>query len=183
MRYDEMPGASVVVFRKPSLTTFAVLGMLVLTIGVIAGALKPHDHGVMFGAVPLSLIVYILWLVASSGVRIDSRGITVHNLLMRHVVPWHELAEITAANGLIIRLRDETEIGSIMYGGSLLGALFGTPFTHRACARMNAKRREILAAATPGEGGTYRRSIHFSPWPPLVILVVLEALASLSLLR
>lgn len=184
MRYDSTPGQSVVTFRKAILETSALLGMLVPLIGVIAGALEPHDHGVMFGAIPLTLCAYVLWLLARSSVRLEPDGVVVDNFLIRHVIPWHELAEIAVADGLVIRLRGGRKIGSIMYGGSVAGAILGYRYTRSVCAKMNAKRQEILSSgALRDENGTYRRIINFSPWPPLLMFAVLEALASLSLLR
>jgi hypothetical protein len=42
-------------------------------------------------------------------------------------------------------------------------------------------RRAGIAVALPASDG-YVRRIGFSPWPPLVILALMEAIASLSLL-
>jgi hypothetical protein len=115
-------------------------------------------------------------------VRLGRDGVIVDNLLVRHVIPWGELVEIYVGNGLVFRLRDGQRIGSMVYGGSVLGAVLGYRYTRRVAARMNAARQEILAgsaAASPESG--YRRMLGFSPWPPLIILVIMEAITSLSL--
>lgn len=174
------------VFRKTSLTAFAWLMMLVLAIIVLVLALRPGGavSDIFFGTIIFAIGTYVLWLVASSAVRINREGVIVDNFLLRHVIPWQQLSGIAIGYGLEIRLRDGAKIGSIMYGGSLLGALTGNRLAGQACARMNAKRKEILSSGIPPEGnGPYRRVINFSPWPPLIILAVLEGIASLSLLR
>jgi hypothetical protein len=128
--------------------------------------------------------VYIIWLIGGhSAVRLGRNGIFVDNLLVRHVIPWGELSEIGVQGGLIFRLRDGQRIGSVMYGGSVMGALLGYRYTRGVAERMRAARAELLAGAPePLPSADYVRRIAFSPWPPLVILAVMEAIAALSLL-
>jgi len=48
---------------------------------------------------------------------------------------------------------------------------------------MRAARQELLAeSAELPASGEYARRIGFSPWPPLAILALMEAIAALSLL-
>ena len=186
MGHDQTPGASVATFRKTSLATFASSGMLLFAIIVLAVALKPgvDVKGTFEGAIIMAIGAYVLWLLATSAVRIGKDGVIVDNFLLRHIIPWPHLIDIEVDDGLVIRVSDGPNIGSIMYGGSVLGALGGYRLTERACARMNAKRKEILSSGIPPEGnGPYRRVIHLSPWPPLIILAVFEGIASLALLR
>jgi hypothetical protein len=145
-------------------------------------------HGVndlFAGAIGFSLFGYFFWLLGwHSAVRLDRYGVIVDNLLVRHVIPWGELSEIEVGNGLFFRLRDDRMVGSIMYGGSVMGALLGYRYTRKVAARMRAARDELLTGTVelPTSDG-YVRRIGFSPWPPLVILALMEAIASLSLLR
>ena len=186
MRHDKTPGASVATFRKASLATFAWLVMLVPVTGTLAVALKPgvYVKETFEGAIIMAIGAYVLWLLATSAVRIRQDGVIVDNFLLRHVIPWQQLIDIEVRNGLLIRVNDAPNIGSIMYGGSLLGALTGNRLAEQACTRMNAKRKEILSTGIPPEGSRlYRRMIRFSVWPPLIILAVFEGLASLSLLK
>jgi hypothetical protein len=137
------------------------------------------------GAFFFSLFVYFFWLLGwHSAVRLDRERLIVDNLLVRHVIPWGELSEIGVGNGLFFRLRDGRQIGSIMYGGSVIGALLRYRYTRQVAARMRAARDGLLAGASelpPSDG--YVQRISFSPWPPLLILALMEAIASLSLLR
>jgi hypothetical protein len=186
MRHDKTPGVPVATFRKASLATCASLGMLVPVIGILATAFRwgRVASGIFLAALIMTPLAYALWLLASSAVRIGKDGVIVDNLLMRHIIPWHNVIDIAVDNGLVIRVFNGPNVGSIMYGGSVLGALSGYTLTERACARMNAKRKEILSSGIPPEGNKpYRRIIHFSPWPPLIILAVLEGLASVAFIR
>jgi len=106
----------------------------------------------------------------------------VDNLLARHVIPWDQLAEIGVGNGLEFRLRDGRKIGSVMYGGSVIGALFGYRYTRSVATRMNTARSKIHSQppqpSAPDD--SYRRVVGFSPYPPLVILAVMEAIAAIA---
>lgn len=171
-------------FRKWALSGFAGTGIAI----VLGGMVVMVTHGVrdlFAGAIGFSLFVYLFWLLGwHSAVRLDRDGVIVDNLLVRHVVPWGELSEIGVGNGLFFRLRDGRIVGSIMYGGSVMGALLGYRYTRKVAAQMRAARDELLTGKVelPMSDG-YVRRIGFSPWPPLVILALMEAIASLSLLR
>jgi hypothetical protein len=173
-------------FRKPALTLFASIGITVVGTGFVLAAVLPKpSKGTLGAAVLFSSFVYVIWLVGwHSAVRLNGQGVIVDNLLARHVIPWSQLTEIGVGNGLLFKLRDGASVGSVTYGGSVLGALFGYRYTAGVAARMTAAREQILSGtAHRSDGGAYRRVIGFSPWPPLVILAVMEAIAALSLLR
>jgi hypothetical protein len=173
-------------FRKPALTLFASIGITVVGTGFVLAAVLPKpSKGTLGAAVLFSSFVYVIWLVGwHSAVRLNGQGVIVDNLLARHVIPWSQLTEIGVGNGLMFKLCDGTSVGSVTYGGSVLGALFGYRYTAGVAARMTAARAQILSGtAHRPDGGAYRRVIGFSPWPPLVILAVMEAIAALSLLR
>lgn len=186
MQHDKTPGAPVVTFRRASLATFVSLLMLIPVIALLAASFEPGRiaSGIFLVALIMTPIDYGFWLFASSAVRIGEDGVIVDNLLVRHIIPWPHLIDIEVGNGLVIRVSDGPNVGSLMYAASLGGALVGYPGIEKVCARMNAKRKEILSGGIPPEGnGPYRRIIHFSPWPPLIILAVLEGLASLAYFR
>jgi hypothetical protein len=178
--------SAVITFRKPALTVFAWIGMSIVTTGYAVAAILPKPStGTFIAAVVFALFVYVMWLVGGhSAVRMGQDGVIVDNLLARHVIPWGELAEIDVGNGLVFRLRGGGHIGSVMFGGSVIGALLGYRYTRSVAERMNAAREEILhqLGPRPVTGGGYRRVLGFSPWPPLAIVAVMEAIASLSVL-
>lgn len=173
-----------VIFRKRGLSAFASAGIAIVVSGIVVMAV----HGVrdlFAGAVGFSLFAYAFWLVGwHSAVRVDRSGVTVDNMLVRHVIPWDQLTEIGVGNGLVFVLRDGRKIGSVMYGGSVIGALLGYRYTRGVAARMNAAWDKVLEESSPPSalGGSYRRVVGFSPWPPLAILAVMDAIAALSLL-
>jgi hypothetical protein len=150
--------------------------------GFAVVAFLNYNDSVFIGAVIISLLVYPLWLLGwHSAVRMDGDGVIVDNLLIRHVIPWQELSEIKVGYGLVFLLRDGRKFGSIMYGGSVIGAFLGYRYTSRVADRMRAARQELQArSAKLPASAEYARRIGFSPWPPLALLASLEALATLS---
>jgi hypothetical protein len=171
-------------FRKWALTAFAGAGFALAVGGMLAVVIS-HARDLFYGAPFNALFAYFFWLVGwHSAVRLDREQVIVDNLLVRHVIPWGELSEIGVGNGLFFRLRDGRMVGSIMYGGSVIGALLRYRYTRGVAARMRAARDELLAGTSelPSSDG-YVQRIGFSPWPPLLIVALMEAIASLSLLR
>jgi hypothetical protein len=176
--------AKAITFRKPALSVFASADLAV-AVTVMAVVVAKHARDLFTGAIVVSLFAYLFWLVGwHSAVRLVRNGVIVDNLLVRHVIPWGELEEIRIGHGLVFRLRDGQQIGSVMYGGSVIGAILGYRYTRKVAARMNAAwdgtRAGSPELAAPGD--SYRRVSGFSAWPPLVILAVMEAIVSLSLL-
>jgi hypothetical protein len=174
-----------VVYRKPWLTAVGVLGVLVpcgIFAGVCLGAPNASDP---VGAVIITLFAWFFWLIGwHSAVRMDAAGVVVDNVFGRHAIPWSALEAIEVSGGLTFRLRDGTSVGSLMYGGSLIGQLLGYPYYRRVAARMRGTQAELSPAvpeAPPGPAGS-RDGWHVSPWPPLLILAVLELMAVLALL-
>lgn len=174
---------SAVTFRKPALSVFASVGIAVTVLVMTLMAVK-GVRDLFTAAIIVSLFAYLCWLVGwHSAVRLRPDGVVIDNLLVRHEIPWYELSEIGVRNGLVLRLRDGERIGSVMYGGSVIGALLGYRYTQGVAARMSAARAQILGGSPlRPDGGAYHRGIGFSPWPPLLILAVMEAIAALSLL-
>ena len=170
-------------FHKWALTAFATAGIAFAVISMTVLAF--HNVRNLFpGAAVLSLFPYLFWLVGwHSAVRLSRDGVTVDNLLVRHVIPWDQLSEIGIGDGLVFKLRDGRKIGSIMYGGSLIGALLGYRNTRKAAARMRTAREHMLAGVQePPSAMSYHRKIAFSPWPPLAIVAAMEAITALPLL-
>lgn len=181
---DRNANSEIATFRKPVLEVFGCVGILALTGIFIAAALLPSPGpGSFFGALIFAAMIYAFWLVGiHSAVRISHSGVIVDNMLVRHVIPWGELGEIRVRYGLEFALRDGRRIGSVMYGGSVIGALLGYRYTRGVAARMTAAGRALeggpgVAAAA---GGTYRRVSGFSAWPPLAILMAAELIALIS---
>jgi len=174
-----------VAFRKSWFVMGAAAGV-VGSPALFAGLTLSHPNGSEpFGAVVGSLLNWLLWLAGwHSAVRMDSTGIVIDNLIVRNVIPWSALETIEVSGGLKFRLRDGTSVGSFMYGGSLIGEITRYPYTRRVAERM----RKAQAEFSPGVPGTLVRSEeasvgwHISPWPPLVILVIMESIAVLAVL-
>ena len=94
-------------FRKPAMTMFgvtALAGLVALYIVVAFGA-KQLGAGVFAVAAVNSLGLYVIWVIAPhSAVRMYANGVAVDNALLKHVIPWGDLAEIGVRDGLFFRL-------------------------------------------------------------------------------
>jgi hypothetical protein len=107
----------------------------------------------------------------------------IDDVLTRHVIPWGDLQGIEVRGGLIFELRGVPPIRMVMYGGSLYGLITGYRQQRSAAARMNAAREPLAAiqpATQPPEH--YVRRFRFSPWPPLVIVALMEVVATVGVL-
>ena len=122
-------------------------------------------------------------MCCNSSVRMNRSGMFVTDVLTRHVIPWTELRQIEVAGGMVIELRGGSSIRPAMYGGSLYGAVTGYRRQRKVAARMNATRERFQTSEpTPQSPARYTQKTALSPWPPLLLLVVMEAIAALGVL-
>jgi hypothetical protein len=175
----------VIVFRKPAIQAYCWLGMAAVTSMFVVAAFLPRPGaGTLAAAFVFAAGAYVLWLIgAHSAVRFTSSAVIVDNLLIRHVLPWSELSDITVDYGLEFRPNNKRRIRSIMYGGSVIGVILGYRSIRGVAVRMNSARRDFENRTDPtAASATYKRAVSFSPWPPLAILAVMEIIASVSLI-
>lgn len=171
-------------FRKGYLSA-VFLAAAAAFAAVFAIAAISHPNGSdPLGAAIISVFVYALWLLSwQSAVRMGPSGVVVDNLLMRHVIPWADLADIQVGAGLEFRLREGRTVRPLIFGGSLIGQVLGYRYTRRVAERMRATWAVLSALETdaPPDSGGYRCHVHVNPWSPLAILACLEAVAVLAL--
>jgi hypothetical protein len=85
---------------------------------------------------------------------------------------------IIVAGMTVMAAREVNDI----FTGAIVLSLF-VYFTRRVAARMSAAREELLAGTSelqPSDG--YAQRSGFSPWPPMLILALMEVIAPLPLL-
>ncbi len=171
-------------FRKPVLcvpASMAIAGIFIAWVVATFSAPRVSD---LSGALIFSTFMYFFWLVGwHSAVRIDGTGVRVDNFLVRHYIPWGELADIAVGSGLEFRLRDGGKVFSLMYGGSIIGHVLGYKYTRRVVARMCAAQQEMLSNVhdETREPLAYNSRYYVAPWPPVVILAATELIAVLAL--
>jgi hypothetical protein len=171
-----------VVFRNWPFWLFAwaVVAFMAFLLGLAAVSI---GGGGTFGvAVIFAVIAYVAWLIGChSAVRMDGSGMIVDDVLTRHVIPWGELLRIDVRGGLVFEVRGGPYIHMTMCGGSLMGVVTGYRLQRKTATRMNAARERFQASEpAPQPPAHYARTIGFSPWPPLVILAAMEAVAVLA---
>ena len=172
------------VFRNKPLIAFGWIGLA--GIGFAFGlAASDIGGGGTFGAAALIAVCgYLLWLICcSSSVRMDRSGMIVNDVLVRHVIPWADLRQVKVAGGMVIEVAGGPHIRPKMYGGSLYGAVTGYRQQGKVAARMNAAWQRFQAnGLTPQSPAQYAQRTALSPWPPLLILVAMEAIAAAGVL-
>jgi hypothetical protein len=102
---------------------------------------------------------------------------------MRHEISRNGLSDIRIGYGLTFGLWNGGEVGSVMFGGSVMGAVIGYKYTEKIAERMRQYRNQILADGPelPAFGG-YRSRFHL-PWTPLLaILAIFEVIATIAVL-
>ena len=173
-----------IVFRNKPVIAFGWAGLAIA--GILFGlAASDIGGGGTFGAaVLLAAISYAAWLLCCHcAVRMDGSGVIVEDVLTRYVISWAKLRQIKVAGGMVIEVRGGPCIRPMMYGGSLYGAATGYRRQRNIAARMNAARERLQASEpAPQSPARYAQMSALSPWPPLVILAVMEAIAAVGVL-
>jgi phosphotransferase system glucose/maltose/N-acetylglucosamine-specific IIC component len=172
------------IFRNRPFWVFAwaLLALIALVFGL--GASSIGGGGTFGAAAIIAVFAYVIWVIGChSAVRMDSSGMIVDDILTRHVIPWSELRAIDVRGGLVFEVRGGPYIQMMMYGGSLIGVVTGYRRQRKTTARMDAARERFQgSAAVPEPPAHYSRTIALSPWPPLVILAAMEAIAAVGVL-
>lgn len=129
-----------------------------------------------------SLMVTFFWTLGwHSAIRYTATHVSVTNALFTTTVAWADVKEVDIDDGLTIHLRDGKELGSIQFGGSLIGALTGYP-THRRARRM----LQAALKQAPQQDTAYAGPVQIArsvTWrPPTIAAAVVYAsfLAALS---
>jgi hypothetical protein len=172
-----------VVFRNRSYVAFGWAALLFAAFLFGLGASSIGGGGTFGVAVIFAIIGYMIWLLGChSAVRMNGSEIILEDVLTRHVIPWPELRGIEVRGGLVFEVRGGPNIRMWMYGGSLYGLVTGYRLQRKVAARMNAARKRLdeVSSTAPEHSPPYTRKIAFSPWPPLVLLIVMEAIAAVA---
>jgi hypothetical protein len=172
------------VFRKPlfyGITAIVIAGCF--TFFVVAAVSKPNGSA-FFGAVILSAFIYFFYLLGwQSCVRVVDAGVYVDNLLFRNFIPWRDLSQVKGGNGLLIVTRSGERIGSLMYGGSIIGLFTGNQQSRAVASRIITARKRAAEAGEPNDERSnqiYRSSVNFQPLPIVIPLAAMELVAGLS---
>jgi hypothetical protein len=172
-----------VVFRNKPFFVFGLACVAVIALVFGLGASDIGGGGTFGVAVMIAAVAYVVWLIGcNSSVRMDRSGMIVDDVLTRYVIPWAKLRQIQVAGGVVIEVWGGPYIRPTMYGGSLYGVVTGYRQQRKAAARMNAARERLQASEPAPQSPRYAEMSALSPWPPLVILALMEAVAAIGVL-
>jgi len=172
------------VFRKPLFYGVAAcVAVGCLAVFIVAAISRPNGS-LFFGAVIISAFIYFFWLLGwQSSVRVVRTGVIVDNLSSRKFVPWRDLSEVQGGNGLLIVTRGGERIGSLMYGGSIIGAFTGSKQSRAVATQIKNAEKEVAAGGRLHDDSgnqEYRSGINLQVWPFLMVLALTELIAGLS---
>ncbi|MFD4316796.1 hypothetical protein [Streptomyces sp. NPDC058548] len=123
-------------------------------------------------ALTMATVAFFFWTLAwDSTYRYTATHVSTTHFLVTTTVAWRDVALIDSTTGLTLQLRDGTTLGSISYGGSLLGTFTGN-ITHRR-ARSILQDAHHAARRQPGSSGPVPRHHDFEWRRGLVTAVVI----------
>jgi hypothetical protein len=173
-----------IVFRNWLFIAFgwAALALTAVAFGLAAASIG--GGGTFIGAAAVAFGGYLIWLIGChSAVRMDRSGLTLDDVLTRHVIPWQELRGIEVVGGLVFEVRGGPYIRMMMYGGSLWGVVTRYRQQRKVAARMNTARERLQASqVSPEPAARYAKASTFSAWPPLLIFAAMEVIAAVGVL-
>jgi len=175
---------SELVFRKPlmyGLSAIAAAGSFAFFVVTVVS--KPNESDFV-GAVIISAFIYFFWLIGwQSSVRVVGAGVIVDNLFYRNFIPWRDVLEIRGGNGLFIVTRSRKRIGSLMYGGSIIGMFTGSRQSRAVAAKIMSAQEKSAVAGEPNDdsvGQIYRSGVNTQAWPFLIPLAAMELVTGLA---
>ena len=174
------------VFRKPLLfwiATIVIAGCF--SIFVVAAVSTPKPNGsAFFGAVILSVFVYFFYLLGwQTCVRVVAAGVIVDNLWSRNFIPWHEISRVESRSGLLIVTRGDQRIGSLAYGGSIIGLFTGNRQARAVAGKIVSAQHGAVADGESNDGHanqSYSSGINFRALALVIPLAAMELVAGLS---
>ncbi|MFC8278305.1 hypothetical protein ACFUJR_38465 [Streptomyces sp. NPDC057271] len=112
---------------------------------VLAMALAAFEQDEFAPALVVAAFTLFFWLMGwNSAIRFTATHLFLTNVLVTSTVAWKDVAGVTVDDGLSIRLRDGRTLGSIAFGGSLIGAFTKYPTHQRARRILSEAHRSAL---------------------------------------
>ncbi|WP_159039566.1 MULTISPECIES: hypothetical protein [unclassified Streptomyces] len=158
------------VFRRPAYWWFSVLaGVAFYGIALVVAS---PSVGEPTPAFVISGVVVFLWALGwDSSFRCTDSHVSSVNLLVTTTVPWADVQKVTLDGALAITLKDGEELGSVAFGGSLLGEMTGYRTHRRAFEELRRTHRKARAARRGDPyRGTVRRKVTFA-WRRLLCAI------------
>ncbi|GAB3905109.1 hypothetical protein [Microbispora bryophytorum] len=130
-----------VVARKPTaIILMGVVGGALLLAGlavIMSGAVIHDLASALFFSFVLGACTFVVWLIAwHSKIRATPATLFVDNFLIVHEIPWSHVKDIVLGSGIVVVLDDDEVIGSLHFGGSVLGMITGYPSYRRSLRRL-----------------------------------------------
>lgn len=120
--------------------------------GILMLAEASSPWQMFFGSGILACVLVFLWLIGwHSRVRVDEQSVTIVNGFSYSRIPWCHVESVEQNGCFMVRLSSGEEIGSVQYGGSLIGELTGY-LTHRRLVRIAKKYLESSRLLPRSEG-------------------------------
>ena len=172
------------VFRKPLLCGIATIVIAGCFAFFVVAAVSTPNGSEFFGAIVLSAFIYFFYLLGwQTCVRVAAAGVVVDNLCYRNFIPWHELSRVESRSGLLIVTRGGQRIGSLAYGGSIIGLFTGNRQARAVAEKIATAEEKAVGAGGPKDGygnQAYSSGVNFRALPIVIPLAAMELVAGLS---
>ena len=148
-----------------SYTVIMVLFAMVIIWPIFAFGNVIHSIGDVFiPGIAFGGIAFLIWAISwRSSIRIADEALIVCNVFFVHEIPWTGVRDILQNEGIKIVLDDGEIIGSVQFGGSLLGAMTGYPTYKRPTERLKQALEEHREAGR-ASAGVQKRTYFSFPW-------------------
>lgn len=145
------------VVRRPLMVSFGIVVPIIWFFGVSVTFTEMAARDLsdaFFAPVIFSGFQVFFWSIAwRSSIRVGRGGLKVRNMFYVTEVPWAMVREIALDNGLEIVLKDDSVIGSIHFGGSVIGAITGFPTYRSSVQKLQRAHRSHLESNPASSGG------------------------------
>jgi hypothetical protein len=156
-----------------------VLLILVLAVfdlfvsGLLADGPVPMSAAVIVGVI-IALMHWYASMFGWGGRPIATpRVLLVRNVFVEHRMPWGCIKGVGLDRGLAISVIDENgaerRVGSLLFGGSVIGDLTGYATFRRVVAWIEERKESFRAEGAPDD--SYVRSVRI-PWISVVVILI-----------
>lgn len=159
-----------VVFRRLTLTVLATVAMIgtVALLPYVAYSQPKSYWPAYFGALVFVGFEYLFWLIGwHSAIRISGDTLIIDNALLRHQVPLSHVS-VRVEDGLQITFANGAHVGSISFGGSVIGGVRGYRHIRQVANKINTEIAQRRAKTANYKHPSEWTTKFYVPWIPLL---------------
>jgi hypothetical protein len=159
--------------RRASFAFFPLAAMILTWAGFSVLFLTVHAEGAATGVGVGAGLMTIFWIFGwHDAIRYTEDYVSVTNLIFTTKASWTDVVEVAPTGELSVLLWNRERLGSIQFGGSLIGAFTKYP-SHRN-ARETLRRAHSKAVSAEPAGGRHAFPEKSLSWQQPLLVAVLS---------